>query len=210
MSYWEIASGHLPAPSERHVDKVCWLAREILATHMEDGFEFEADEFAGGQQHVLGDEEQAVTVHETAAVPISDKQEVQLSNVPYVTDYQDNAVPWTEPGYVALRLYPTARLRYTRPVEALKYAGQLVFRLHTPEETAAIFDGWVIADETQIAESDDTKIAAIERLLKVVRRGLRYQAETDPEVYDKQYHSLVPRVSNGKLIGDCLQEFFGE
>jgi hypothetical protein len=186
-------------PCDDPIQNLCWLAREILATHMEEGAEL-TDE-AGTLVNEAEDTEDSLTIHTTASVSLNKKQSVNLSNLPLIHDARGEVIPWTEPGYVALSIENI----YTEDNT------QYIFQLPTPDQTkAAIFSGFSFTERAQITAEDTRKLQRLEKLLSFVRTSLRHQMQTNTEDYRASYHSHVPRQSSLERFDKELTDFWGD
>lgn len=179
------------------IPNLCWLAREILATHMEEGTDLTDD--TGSLVNEAEDIDDSLTIHQTTSVSINKNQTVSLSNLPLIHDARGEVIPWTEPGYVALNIENTHTEDDT----------QYIFQLPTPHQTkAAIFSGFSFTERAQLTVEDSCKLQRLDKLLHFVRGSLRHQMETNADNFKASYHGHVPRLPSTERFTRELADFW--
>jgi hypothetical protein len=182
---------------EDRVKDLCWTAREVLATFMEEGVDFEDQAFHDLAEMSCRPTQTELTIHNTPHIRINLDQIASLTNMPYICDAEGSLLPWTGPGYTALHIEAEDFDDNALPADGLE---QLIFRIPTTDEEAAIFDGFAMEEENQIKESEHGKLDQVACLLEFVRGSLRQHVELIPGYYEELYHSRVPRSSLGAIL----------
>lgn len=216
MLAFQVERARLQPLNDDSVADLCWMAREILGGYME-----------GEPEPELSDEAEALAascyddtlehsgdppkIYQTTPIPINTKQEVTLSNLPFIVDPEGKPMPLLEPGYVSLMADPVEmeddgcdpEKKRGSPYED---CAQLVFRMPRQGERAAIFEGFELDESNAITAEQTSKLKHIRMLLECVRVGLRDLMENDIDSYQVMYHSQAPVPSALNGIDDAYEE----